>query len=135
MTDTDFKVSGNALDGEVHTTLLEGGVDVRYQGKTHSLTPGFEAVSPADGKLVKQQGNLEQAMAWKNGYFLFDNMDVVSDMRSLARWYDVRIVIEANLPKKRFRGSFPITAGIDELLADLELVSNVNLNATERRFG
>jgi ferric-dicitrate binding protein FerR (iron transport regulator) len=64
-------------------------------------------------------------MAWKNGYFLFDNMDVVSDMRSLARWYDVQIVVEANLAKKRFGGCFPITAGIDELLANLELVSNV----------
>lgn len=125
VTGTHFTVSAYASDDEVRTTLLEGGVDVRHRGKMLSLIPGFEAVTSADGNLVKRQGNLERAMAWKNGYFLFDDMDVISVMRSVARWYDVRIVIEANLPKKRFGGSFPITAGIDELLADLELVSKV----------
>lgn len=125
VTGTHFAVSAYASDQQVRTTLLEGGVDVRHQGKTLSLTPGFEAVSSADGNLVKRQGNLEQAMAWKNGYFLFDDMDVVSVMRSVARWYDLRIVIESNLPQKRFGGSFPITAGIDELLADLELISKI----------
>ena len=125
VTGTHFAVSAYASDEQVRTTLLEGSVDVRHQGKTLSLTPGFEAISSADGNLVKQKSNLEQAMAWKNGYFLFDDMDVVSVMRSVARWYDVRVVIEANPPKKRFGGSFPITAGIDELLADLELVSKI----------
>ncbi|GGH29482.1 DUF4974 domain-containing protein [Sphingobacterium alkalisoli] len=125
VTGTHFTVSAYASDNEVRTTLLEGGVDVHHQGKTLSLTPGFEAVSSADGNLMRRQSNLEQAMAWKNGYFLFDDMDVISVMRSVSRWYDVRIVIEANVPKKRFGGSFPITAGIDELLADLELVGKV----------
>lgn len=125
VTGTHFTVSAYASDNEVRTALLEGGVDVYHLGKTLSLTPGFEAISSTDGKLVKKQSNLEQAMAWKNGYFLFDDMDVISVMRSVARWYDVRIVIDANLPKKRFGGSFPITAGIDELLADLELVGKV----------
>src|SRR5690606_2664957 len=120
VTGTHFTVSAYASDNEVRTALLEGGVDVYHLGKTLSLTPGFEAISSTDGKIVKKQSNLEQAMAWKNGYFLFDDMDVISVMRSVARWYDVRIVIDANLPKKRFGGSFPITAGIDELLADLE---------------
>lgn len=124
VTGTHFNVSAYPSDNSVRTTLLEGGVDIRQQNRRVSLTPGYEAIAYLDGSAItKQKGNPEQAMAWKNGYFVFDNMDIVAIMRSVARWYDITVVVEGNAPAKKFGGTFPITAELEELLADLSLLA------------
>lgn len=126
VTGTHFNVSAYPSDGKVVTTLVEGGVDVRKGGTHVSLTPGYQATTYAGAETIeKQKGNIEQTMAWKNGYFVFDDMDAVSVMRSVARWYDVRVSASGKIPDKHFGGSFPITAGLDELLADLEMVGKI----------
>lgn len=126
VTGTHFNVSAYPSDEKVVTTLVEGGVDVR-KGDAHvSLTPGYEAtISTGTETIEKHKANIEQTIAWKNGYFAFDDMDAVSVMRSVARWYDVQLSASGEIPDKHFSGSFPITAGLDELLADLEMVGKI----------
>lgn len=125
VTGTRFNVSAYASDKKVTTTLVEGGVTVRAAGKRAELSPGDQVIVGRGGDIEKRREGVEQALAWKNGYFVFDDMDIESVMRSVARWYDIRVTIEANVSAKRFGGSFPITAGIDELLADLATVGNI----------
>lgn len=125
VTGTRFNVSAYASDKGVTTTLVEGGVTVRGGGKEAQLSPGDQAIVGQSGKIEKRRGSVEQALAWKNGYFIFDDMDIQAVMRSVARWYDVRVTIDGGVSAKRFGGSFPITAGVDELLADLETVGNI----------
>src|SRR5690606_10982913 len=88
-------------------------------------SPGDQAIVGKSGTIEKRRGGIEQALAWKNGYFIFDDMDIQAVMRSVARWYDVRVTIDRGVSAKRFGGSFPIMAGVDELLADLETVGNL----------
>lgn len=126
VTGTHFNVSAYHTDKTIRTTLLEGGVEVKQEGKEVILTPGFEAIANADGsKLLKQRGNVEQAMAWKNGYFVFDDMDIVSVMRSVARWYDITVKAEGKVPTKIIGGTFPVTANLDELLKDLGKIADI----------
>lgn len=125
VTGTRFNVSAYASDKGVTTTLVEGGVTVRGGGKEAHLLPGDQAIVGKSGTIEKRRGGIEQALAWKNGYFIFDDMDIQAVMRSVARWYDVRVTIDRGVSAKRFGGSFPITAGVDELLADLETVGNL----------
>ncbi len=125
VTGTHFNVSAYPSDATVTTTLMEGGVVVRKNAEQLTLKPGYEAVVPDSGTIVKRKGNLEQVLAWKNGYFIFDNMDILSVMRSVARWYNVQVEVSSDHANKRFGGSFPITATIDELLKDLETVGKI----------
>jgi len=125
VTGTHFNVSAYPSDARVTTTLVEGGVTVRKNKDQVVLKPGYEALVPDSGSMIERKGNLEQVLAWKNGYFIFDNMDILSVMRSVARWYNVRIEIKGDYSKKRFGGSFPITATLDELLKDLETVGKI----------
>lgn len=128
VTGTEFNVSAYLSDRKVITTLLKGGVNVRKKGQEVSLSPGYQAVSYAEGATIdKLIGNAEQTMAWKNGYFIFDNMDIVSIMRSVARWYDIRVTVEGKIPTKKFGGTFPMTANVDELLLDLSTLGHVKL--------
>ncbi|MGK6350972.1 FecR family protein [Parapedobacter sp. DT-150] len=125
VTGTRFNVSAYASDNGVTTTLVEGGVTVRSGAREAALSPGDQAIVGKSGEIERRRGGVEQALAWKSGYFIFDDMDIQAVMRSVARWYDIRVTIGADVSAKRFGGSFPITAGVDELLADLETVGQI----------
>lgn len=126
VTGTHFNVSAYSSDRKVVTTLLEGGVQVHKDKKKLALSPGYQAAT-YQGKqgIEKRVGNMEQTMAWKNGYFIFDNMDIVSIMKNVARWYDIQIVVEGKTPFKQFGGTFPMTGSLDELLNDLSTIGQV----------
>ena len=38
-----------------------------------------------------QQVDVQQTIAWKNGYFVFERADLATVMRQLARWYDIDV--------------------------------------------
>ncbi|PPL03402.1 FecR family protein [Parapedobacter indicus] len=124
-TGTEFNVSAYSSDGVVAATLVEGGINVRKQGREISLTPGYQVLVSESGGIERRKGNLNQILAWREGYFVFDDMDVLAVMRSVARWYDVQVEVGTHVPQQRFGGSFPVNAGIDELLTDLALVGKI----------
>ena len=37
---------------------------------------------------------MEAALAWKGGYFIFDNQDISTSLKEIARWYNVDIFIQ-----------------------------------------
>jgi len=121
---THFNVSAYPLENSVKTTLFEGLVTVRKDKKELNLTPGFEIVSLVnEEKMHLQKADLDQTMAWRNGYFIFDGMDVTTIMKTVARWYNISVITDKPLPVKRIGGSFPIDGKLDDLLQDLELLS------------
>jgi transmembrane sensor len=89
---TRFNV--NAYDDEASskTSLLQGRVRIKAGGKTTLLIPGQQA-AVANGIKVSEI-NTEEVIAWKNGYFNFDDEKLENIMKSVARWYNVTIVFE-----------------------------------------
>ncbi len=105
---THFNVNGYADEPVISTTLLEGSVRV-MNGNNVVLKPGEMAtisnaptLSPLPIKI--QNADPEAVMAWKNERFYFDNTDIPTIMRQLARWYDVEIVYEGAIPGGHFNG-------------------------------
>jgi len=128
---THFNVSAYPLEKIVKTTLFEGAVTVRKENKELALKPGYAVISAVGrADMHVQKADLDQAMAWRNGYFVFNDMDVASVMQTVARWYNISVVTEKGLPTKRIGGSFPIAGKLDDLLQDLELLSGFKFNRT-----
>lgn len=97
----------NAYDDEatISTTLLEGRIKVSKGSASAILTPGQQStIRPDDSSFQLRTIDADAAIAWKNGYFLFDRADLKSVMRELARWYNVQVVYKGDLPKKTFKG-------------------------------
>lgn len=98
----------NAYDDEdaIRTTLLEGSVKVIRGKSSHLLSPGQQAVlgNGTDDIKVIDDANIDEVMAWKNGRFIFSDMDLKSIMRQLTRWYDVDVVYEGKVPEIRVGG-------------------------------
>jgi len=44
-------------------------------------------------------------VSWKNGFFTFKQADIHLVMRQLARWYNVDVAYEGNIPATKITGN------------------------------
>lgn len=105
---TSFNI--NAYDNElvVKTTLVEGSVRVAPEGANSGavvLRAGQQAVSAINGVVNSvETPDLGGILAWKNGFFNFNNADIKTVMRQLERWYDVKVEYKGAAPSLKFNG-------------------------------
>ncbi|WP_158557191.1 FecR family protein [Mucilaginibacter conchicola] len=131
---THFDISAYSDDRTVTTTLLEGSVRLRKGDATAMLIPGQQgiSVSGSEGFNV-QEANTEQAIAWKNGLFMFSNADIRTIMKQASRWYDVDVEYLDNLKGKEFGGKISRYKDISELMHNLELTGTIHFKVEGRR--
>jgi ferric-dicitrate binding protein FerR (iron transport regulator) len=122
---TRFDVSGYDNEPVRKTVLVEGSVSILYKGTSTYLEPGMQAQvnrrAATDNRtpaLTVAPANIEQTLAWKNGFFAFTNADLPTVMRQIARWYDVDVTYEGSIPKDafEFNGKIGRTLTLDQVL-------------------
>lgn len=96
---THFNVNSYKDEPAVKATLLEGAIRVSNGSGQVVLRPGQQAVIGQRASAIGVvEVDTEDVVAWKNGYFHFDNADIQTVMRQLARWYDVEVKYDGVLP-------------------------------------
>jgi transmembrane sensor len=120
---THFNINAYTDESAIKTTLLEGSVKVSSAINSSLIVPGEQSVvnKAGNGTISKHNVNLEKETAWKNGVFSFENDDLKSIMRQVARWYDVDVVYEGNLPDERYFGEISRKSNLSEVFKILEL--------------
>lgn len=91
---THFNVSAYGDETFQKTTLLEGKVQVMAGDGRYQLQPGQQVIfdkKNTKARLV-QHASLEEAVAWKNGYFQFSGADGAALLREIGRWYNIEVV-------------------------------------------
>jgi hypothetical protein len=126
---THFNVSSYAADGLAATTLLEGAVKVRTNaGAVVILKPGEQAELKAQVLKVRAV-NTAYVMSWKDGFFMFDNEELVSVMNKIARWYDVKVIYRSEAVKKEtFFGTISKSKTVNKVLEHLALTKTVSFD-------
>jgi transmembrane sensor len=130
---THFNINAYGDKPEVNTTLLQGSVRLRNSVNESMLKPGQSGISYQNGKLTVKEVNVEDAVAWKNGYFVYKNEDIYSIMAKAARWYDVDVEYQGAMKGKEFYGRGQRYEHISELLRNLELTGEVHFKVQGRR--
>jgi transmembrane sensor len=132
---TQFNV--NAYDDEpsMKTTLLEGSVKVILKDQKAILKPGQQAVTKStSSSIIVQNADLDEAVAWKNGYFKFEGEDLQSVMRKVSRWYNVDVTYQGNFGDNiTFLGEVSRSKNISAVLKIMEATGNVHFQVTGRR--
>ena len=64
--------------------------------------------------------NVQEVIAWKNGYFHFDHASLQTTMRQLARWYDIDVVYQGQIPEQEFEGKIQRNLLLSDILKGLE---------------
>ncbi len=132
---THFNVMAYNNDAAVITTLLEGSVKI-IKNKTEILLKPGQAVSISNiSNSVKVTSvNTDDAIAWRQGYFKFDNEGLESIMNKISRWYDTDIEFKDDVKDKRFWGTYSRSKGLTDLLNDLEQTDDVHFKVDGRRI-
>jgi ferric-dicitrate binding protein FerR (iron transport regulator) len=117
---TRFNINAYPDEDNIKVTLVEGAVSVKKGDKIVLLKRGQQAVAQKmqnDNSIkVIDDADTEKAIAWKNGQFEFNKDDLKTVMRQLARWYDLDVVYEGNVPKGQFIGTVPRNLNLSQVL-------------------
>lgn len=134
---THFNVNAYNDEAEINTTLLEGRVKVTAQATRAEqlLLPGQQSRLGKNGALrLFADVDLQEAVAWKNGYFQFNGENIRSVMRKLARWYDVDVEFRGDMEGRDFEGTISRFERIDEVLRILALTGMIHFKTEGRRI-
>ncbi|SHM52192.1 FecR family protein [Mucilaginibacter sp. OK098] len=136
---THFNVNAYTDENAITTTLLEGSVKIAAHLKNQLaqqsiiLKPGQQSILGCAGLAVGNV-NTEDVVAWKNGYFSF-NEDFESIMRRLSRWYNIDVVYKIDKdPDLSFGGKISRSKSINSVLNIIEATGNVHFKIEGRRI-
>src|SRR4030095_12957273 len=118
---THFNVNDYHDEAIIRTTLIQGSVSVLKAGLATVLKPGQQAQLGNSGPIrLVDDVDVDEVVAWKNGYFSFNKADLKTVMRQIARWYDVEITYEGAIPERQFVGKISRNSNASEVLKILQ---------------
>ena len=132
---THFNINTYADESAMKVTLLEGSVRVRdTRGGQVMLKPGQQAkVNGGDPDIqVEDKVDIEAVIAWKNDYFMMKGTDIGALARQMARWYDVQVVFEGEIPDRKFGGSISRNVNLSTMLEVLR-ESGINSRLEQKK--
>jgi len=131
---THFNINAYSNEATVKTTLLEGSVKVFSANAVVMIRPGQQSVLINNGTFaVKDDLDTDEIVAWKNGLFQFNEADIQTIMRQIARWYDIDVEFKGKLPADLYRGKISRNVNVSQVLKILEL-SGINFTIEGRKI-
>jgi transmembrane sensor len=138
---TQFNVNAYFNEAAVKTTLVEGSLKVvkRETGngkrqpsignpQSAIIKPGQQAVLASNSRftiddsrlMINDHADVDKAIAWKSGFFNFEDARLEEVMRQIERWYDIEVVYEKGVPDIRFGGKMSNDVSLNGLLKSLQ---------------
>lgn len=119
---THFNVNAYNDEGVTKVTLLEGLVKVAGgNGPQVMIKPGQQAkITGSQKPVISNFVDLDRVIAWKNGYFSFDDLTFDEIMSEIERWYDVNIVYNGEVPAVKIGGDINRSTSLEGTIQVLE---------------
>ncbi|RQO69714.1 hypothetical protein DBR43_16755 [Pedobacter sp. KBW06] len=122
---TKFNINAYTNEPQINTTLAEGSIRLNRINTSESsiLKPGEQAqLKTGNSRLAAKivAADLDEALAWKNDAFVFNDMPITEIMQQIERWYDVELVYSGAKPDLRFTGIIPRNSNLSTFLRVLE---------------
>jgi transmembrane sensor len=133
---TEFNINAYNDEPVVKTTLLQGSVRLTNGKAVAMMKPGQDAVTRlGNDHITIGEADTEQAVAWKNGSFIFNNEDLASIMRKVSRWYDVDIEYTAGANSaENYIGSMTRYTNVSQVLKVLEETGHVRFKIDGKKI-
>jgi len=136
---TYFNVNNYIDESIVKTTLFEGTIKVRTavnngsSSKEVILKTGQQAIID-HGSVNTIKADTAATLAWKNGFFIFDNDPLESIMKKISRWYDVEVIYQHVDPHKTFVGKVSRDQHVSAVLKQLESSGGLHFKIEEGKI-
>ena len=122
---THFNIMAYPDETSTKTTLLQGSVKIIKENKSIIISPG-QQTRVKDGNIDVVNVDVNEATAWKDGYFMFKSEDIQSIMRQISRWYNLEVTYQGNFPEKVFGGKISRSRNVSEVLEILESTGSIH---------
>ncbi|RBQ07902.1 FecR family protein [Pedobacter miscanthi] len=130
---THFNVNAYDDESSITTILIEGMVKVSSKKGVRILEPGQQS-SVTDNTIQVAQGNIDEAVAWRKGYFRYTDEQLSVVMRQIARWYNVEIIYPQGIvPQVALNGKINMNRNISQVLRMLAKTKEVNFKVEGRK--
>lgn len=117
---TSFNINSYTDEKATYTTLINGSLSVQnLLEKKDILRPGQQSVL-SNGKTKIVPADIEEIVAWKEGWFLFNRLELQAILRQLSRWYNIDFDIAGTIGNKQFSGIVSKSNNISEVLKIME---------------
>lgn len=132
---THFNINAYGDNNNVTTSLLEGSVRMSSGSSAVMLMPGQQGDAALNGAAIKvSQADIQQTMAWKNGLFIFRDLNITEVMKQVGRWYDVDVEYrDDEVKNNEFGGTISKYKNINELLDVMVLTRSIHYKIEGRR--
>jgi len=118
---TSFNINAYEDERTVNTTLVSGRIKVITGVNSKILNPGQQAEVIDNQIKVRPVIDISAVVAWKNGYFDFNNADLPTLMRQLSRWYDINPIYVGDVGSHEFVGNIKRANNLSNVLKILKL--------------
>ena len=133
---THFNIYAYDDESITRTTLVEGSVKVSSFTSHNAIVikPGQQSLVD-DYNLKVEMVDTDDALAWKNGYFEFNDESLESIMKKVGRWYNLDIEYRNNTAKYQlFSGSVSRYKNVSQVIKTLELTNAAHFKIEDNKI-
>ena len=134
---THFNINSYEESRMTRTTLVEGSIKVKRIDNANSylLKPGQLAVLQGNSVNV-MPADIESEIAWKNGYFIFNEEGIQTIMQKISRWYNIDVVYSPELLNTdvKFGGIVSRSKNLSVVLKTMERTGKVHFKLEGNRI-
>ncbi len=132
---THFNINSYADEAVTATTLLEGSVKISTAKFSRLLKPNQQALQRKDGNVEIREVNTDDVVAWKDGYFIFEDETLENIMLRVSRWYDVEVDYAKDVDKhKLYGGGVSRYDDVSTVLEILASTKNIHFKIEGRKI-
>jgi transmembrane sensor len=136
---THFNINAYNDEKAITITLLEGAVKVYTADVVNQNEQAGVLLKPGQQSVLKNNvwnvtnADTEETIAWKNGYFRFDNENIQEVMLKLSRWYNIDVQYDGPISDETFYATSSRYRNISEVLTMLQETKGVHFKIEGRR--
>lgn len=133
---TQFNVEAYDDRESIKTTLVEGSVDVQVGGEKVRLTPRKQLQYHKNTtEMEVREVNVREIIAWKNGWFVFDNTTLGEIVKTLQRWYNIEVeFVHPELEHLHFTGDLSRYDSFDAVVRMFEDTKCLKLSVKDNKL-
>lgn len=124
---TSFNVTDYASDSESAVVLVQGSVDVNIGNTVRTRLVPNQRLSNDHGKVNVDQVDVDKYICWKDDLMNFNGQKLNDILKSLARYYAVKIEVSGNLKEELYYGNLDLNRTIEDVLSTISLTTPLQI--------
>lgn len=124
---TAFNVTDYSKDSQPAVVLVRGSVDVKVDNKENKRLSPNQRLAVENGTVEVCAVDVYNYICWKDDVLNFDGKPLTYILKSLSRYYNIKIEVTSEIEDEICYGSLDLNCSIDEVLESISLTTPLKI--------